>query len=221
MVANAISSGADITILNKSTKEGIYSISYVKEHYYDLGGLISPVEKLYRRDSIDKVRFREDLSIGEDIVFNLSLFNQIDQVQFINFSGYSITDNPNSLTRSKLHGYDARLDEEFQKSWGNIHSAALCDAGIPEDLTTAQCRRGCSVWIFQKIKNLCYNNSPHPKKETFQRIKRLLDENRSAILQEKNPLSPSTHFIIKVCTIFNSARLTYCIFRLIIFCYDK
>ncbi len=213
--AELIKYDADVVVSGTDVNQGIYQISDIIDDYYSFSGFSGPCEKLYKKSILNGVRFRKDLNIGEDIIFNLSVLKNIKTVFYTPYKGYHITNNPTSLTRSGLGKYNFRLDEEWQKQWGDILSAALLEAGISAKSTLAANTNGCSVWIYQKIKNYCYSNCPHPYKEKIRRIKRQLDANRNMILHVTAPTSPRTYKIIKFCVKVKNPHLTYLIFKLL------
>lgn len=206
----------DIVVSGSTMTSGVHSVTEVKENYYNWGGFIGPCEKLYKREKIRGIRFREDLVVGEDIVFNLEVLNQVETIFYTPYQGYTIVENPESLTRGGFGRYNVRFDEEWQKAWGEIHSAALRNAGIPKESTNRANVDGCSVWIFQKIRNYCYSDCPHRFSEKVQRIARQLKQNRDIILQTKSPVSPKTYFVIRLCLMMRSPYLVYFMFKLLI-----
>lgn len=207
---------ADVVVSGTRTESGYYPVSEVTENYYSWGGFFGPCEKLYRREKLDGIRFREDLPVGEDIIFNLEVLRRIERVCYIPYRGYHIVENLESLTRSSSGRYDLRLDEEFQKRWGDILETSLKQAGIPQKTMQEVNDNGCSVWIFQKIKNYCYPDCPHSYRERIRRIRNQLEENREVILRVKTPISPKTHGIVKLCTVLRSPHVAYRIFRLLV-----
>lgn len=67
------------------------------------GFINSPCNKLYLTDIIQKygIRFNEDLSMGEDLIFNLEYINACERISIIQESLYNyISFNSDSLTRS-------------------------------------------------------------------------------------------------------------------------
>lgn len=214
--ASLIAKDADIIVSGNPSVSGVHHIDEIRKNYYHWGGLIGPCEKLYKLDKIRNIRFREDLPIGEDIIFNLEVLKQIESVCYIPYKGYHITSNAESLTRAKLGTYDPRLDEEWQHKWGLIHASALRDAGIVQESITNANTNGCSVWIYQKIKNYCYADCPHSYREKIRRIKRQLDGNRETILRVTSPTSPRTYYMIRLCIHLRSAHIAYLLFRLLV-----
>jgi len=207
---------ADVVVSGQETVNGLHTIQEVREQFYHWGGFSGPCEKLFRREKVKDIRFREDISIGEDLIYNLQTFSRIEYVYYIPYRGYHIVDNPCSLTRSDSRKYSYGLDEEYQRKWGQIQTEALRDAGIAQANTRTANANGCSVWIYQKIKNYCYRDCPHPYAEKARRIKRQLDGNRNTIMAVKKPTSPKTFAVIKLCTILRSPHIAYLIFKLLI-----
>lgn len=207
---------ADVVVSESKEATGFYNVSDVKQNYYRWGGFIGPCQKLYKNSCIKDIRFREDISVGEDIIFNLSVLSKIQSAYYIHYKGYHIVDNPASLTRGKLNKYDYRLDTEYQNKWGQILSEALKQAGILQQMTVDTDNANCSIWIYQKIKNYCYSDCPYCYTERLSRIRNQLNENRDVILSVETPASPRTYFIVKFCMFLNNAHLTYVILKLLI-----
>ena len=207
---------ADVIVSTNTTTSGLFHVSEIKANYYSWGGFVGPCEKLYKRNKIKNIVFREDIPVGEDILFNLEVLKKIETIYYCKYKGYHITNNPESLTRSKRNAYDYQLDEEWQKKWGEAHRLALLEAGIEQELTTEVNKNGCSVWIYQKIKNYCYSDCPHNYKEKILRIQRQLMRNRDVILQVRTPTSLNTFRLIKLCVLLKNPHITYFIFRILV-----
>ena len=209
---------ADVVVSN-SHISGTFSKQEIIERYDELKGFVGPCEKLYNLDVIKGIKFPPNINIGEDIIFNLDVLSVINNAQYIKYKGYFVRDNPNSLTRSYLGKYNPMLDEEYQKWWGDTHSEARRKIGI---VTHEQyTKNNCSVWIYQKICNLCYKDCPHSFNEKLCRIKNQIDSNRNSILSADNPSSPKTHSVIKLCTKLRKPLFTYIVFKAIIFLTKK
>ena len=195
---------------------GKYSSDEIKKRYYELSGFSGPVEKLYRTECVKHIRFNEQLPVGEDIIYNLDVIRMAITVYYSAIYGYVTTENPNSLTRKSNGKYDSRMDEEYQKWWGKIHSNALLSAGISAKSTQSANSNGCSVWIYQKIKNLCYKDCPHNKREIYARITRQLDGNKETLLSVKHPTSYKTYAVIRLCLALRNPKIIYLIFKFLI-----
>lgn len=173
--------------------------------------------KLYKIEKIRQLRFREDIPIGEDIVYNFAVLRQIDNAYFSDLGGYIVNNqNENSLTRAPQGKYDYRMDEEYQSWWGKIQREELEKTGIDIKMTEEQKVNGCSVWIFQKIMNLCYEDCPHSKEERLARIDRQIKNNRKAILRARHPSSPKTYAVILMCVLVNRPRFTFALFNILL-----
>lgn len=55
--------------------------------------------KLYRRSAIENVRFREELTIGEDMLFLVDLLPHISNAVELEYAGYGYYQNPKGLMR--------------------------------------------------------------------------------------------------------------------------
>lgn len=81
--------------------EGVFSLDKLGEEYpgiFHNSILNSPCNKLYIRDKI-KVRFPENLSLGEDLIFNLEYMRKIKKIAFVKESLYDYIIHPGSLNR--------------------------------------------------------------------------------------------------------------------------
>lgn len=62
--------------------------------------------KLYKRTVIDKVRFRENISIGEDMLFLIDLLPKLGKITEISYKGYGYFQNPKgAMNRTFVPGY--------------------------------------------------------------------------------------------------------------------
>lgn len=62
--------------------------------------------KLYQRSVIGNVRFRENITIGEDMLFLVDLLPKADQIVEISYKGYGYYQNPKgAMNRAFLPGY--------------------------------------------------------------------------------------------------------------------
>ena len=78
-----------------------YSINQLKNHFVAIlhTELLSPPwNKIYKKVIIGSNRFREDISFGEDLMFNIKYLNKCETISFINESPfYHEKENENSL----------------------------------------------------------------------------------------------------------------------------
>lgn len=64
------------------------------------GYLNSPCNKIYLREYVKGIQFDENLSMGEDLLFNLDVLNIVEKITILPDAWYYIIEgNPNSLTR--------------------------------------------------------------------------------------------------------------------------
>lgn len=211
-IESHINFDADI-VVSSTEKSGAYLKSEILKNEGEFVGFGGPVCKLYKRKVIGSTRFREEIKIGEDIIFNLEILKKTENIYYITYDGYHIRYNPNSLTRSHFGRYTERLDEEYQKWWGDTHRKARAELGLKE--TQANFSNECSVWIYQKIQNLCYKDCPHSFVEKLRRINNQLVNNRERIMEADNPVSPKTHIIVKFCVALRHPIFAYYMFKII------
>lgn len=62
-----------------------------------------PFTKLFSAEKIKKVRFDENISIGEDTIFALEAIGCSNNIHFINRCLYNYYSNPHSVTNAKYH----------------------------------------------------------------------------------------------------------------------
>lgn len=60
-----------------------------------------PVTKVYRRDVIGNILFKEEIKIGEDTIFNLEVFSKANSIKIIENCLYNYVHNEDSLTQIK------------------------------------------------------------------------------------------------------------------------
>ena len=88
---------------------------------------------LYRRSAIEQIRFREDLSIGEDMMFLMDLLTQISRVSITEYRGYFYRINeqgamlkpfkPSYMDEIKSWELACRLvEKEFPSQKGRVYS---------------------------------------------------------------------------------------------------
>lgn len=85
---------ANVYVANEFLKDGI------------LKGNSRCWSKLYSRLAIGEIRFRENLTIGEDMLFLIDLLQSVDQVVEISYKGYGYFQNPKgTMNRAFLPRY--------------------------------------------------------------------------------------------------------------------
>ncbi len=104
----------------------------IKEFEYIYRVFASPCNKLYRKDKIVE-KFREDLDIGEDLLFNIKYLENIEKISVTDKCLYNVClDNENSLNRKfREDRLDVNLDltdieiQFCKKMYNNIESDFL------------------------------------------------------------------------------------------------
>ena len=78
---------------------------------------MSPWAKFYRKDIIDNnnIKFRLNLKLGEDSIFNYQYISKIDKIIIVGCIGYKYYQNYDSAT----HCYSENRYEEYMK-WGRV-----------------------------------------------------------------------------------------------------
>ena len=118
LVGCAIENQSDVVVCNyieiSENKKNIVNSKYKYKHtsldqYNSLKNYlidyISPAvwDKIYKKDIIKKIKFDEQFSIGEDILFCLEVFLNSTKVTFINESLYKYNQNNNSTMHNLSH----------------------------------------------------------------------------------------------------------------------
>lgn len=77
------------------------NVNDIDKEYYNIFGktiLNAPWNKLYRKDKI-KEKYMEELSLGEDLIFNLHNIRQMKRISFLQESLYNYVINENGLNK--------------------------------------------------------------------------------------------------------------------------
>lgn len=125
-------------------------------HCRGLGGLCSPVNKLFRRNRLETLRFRRDVSWGEDMIFSLHYLTAASSFSLLPESLYVVYDNsPGSLT----HRYDPRGFHDAQAQAEELF--AYTKQGAQEEV---QRIIGSYLWLcyMECVRKLCLRSGlPH------------------------------------------------------------
>lgn len=94
---------------NVSEKAVIQKITYNAQRYLKeaiLRGNSRCWSKLYRREIFDRIRFPEDLTIGEDMLFLVRMLPFVDKIVELDYRGYGYFRNPEgAMNRNFTPGY--------------------------------------------------------------------------------------------------------------------
>ena len=63
--------------------------------------ITGPVAKLIKKSILDTIRFNENLSIGEDLLFNIEIALKVKKIKICDGVVYNYTNNPNSAMHSE------------------------------------------------------------------------------------------------------------------------
>lgn len=166
--------GADLAMEGCSTNRDFVGEKQMMDFLYmglRSGSLNSPI-KMYRHDLIrsGKLRFDEDVSLGEDLLFNIEFVGSIDKVACVNDVMYHVRPVEGSLSRS----YRPSKYQEL----------ALVHSRMGELLAKYADRRMESLRAYLKIKSLvsCVNNYYKPdyhgsRKYAHMRINEIVNAN--------------------------------------------
>ncbi|MCQ2096647.1 MAG: glycosyltransferase [Fibrobacter sp.] len=211
-IENLLQFDADVVASNEKL-EGLFSIDFVKKNFHNTKAFIAPYAKLYKRCKVSKIKFKEDLPIGEDRIYNLEILQNIQNVYLTKYQGYFINEtNSASLTRGLAGHYSKIWDEEYQTQWISTLHKFLNDAqiSIKESNNTA-------VIFYYKIRNLCYKDCPYTFFEKKQRIKTICQRHKAKILSTKNPCSKKLHMMAKFLVAIDSPSFTYIFFKTLLY----
>ena len=129
----AADSGARSSKVSTEQAETYEAGTYLREEL--LNGNSRCWSKLYRREIMEKVRFREQLTIGEDMLFLVQLLPYINRIVETEYAGYGYYQNPTGainrkftpryldqitcwqLAREEILHMDASLDPQVTALW--------------------------------------------------------------------------------------------------------
>lgn len=131
--------------------------------YYSLS---SPCCRLYSINIIRKnnLRFDENVSYQEDLLFNLLYINHIENIQLLNFFGYYYVQHDDSSS-SKYHQNFGYNDELFQKLTLLIKKAD--DKVIVDEFVMNT--------MMKRLSNIFHINSPFSKEKKMDEIKNIFN----------------------------------------------
>lgn len=197
---------------------GTYSIDKVKKNFYELGGFGSLIGKLYKYDSIGNTIFDENLKTGEDLIFNLNLFNKINKIKYIQYSGYNVHENNESLTNIMASQYSPFYDIDYHNYWVTRLRSEKINAGLDADYIKIRDGMYASIIMFQMLKNLFAKANPYDYSEKIQNIKKILnyEYDRNGVLTCKKPLSRKTNCLIKCLIRIRNAHIAYLIIKWVV-----
>lgn len=197
---------------------GRYSIDEVRKSFYELNGFSGPCAKLYKTKVIEtnKIKFDEGLKVGEDLIFNLNLFNYINYVEYISYVGYNVHTNWDSLTHTIIKKWSELYCVEYQKYWKERLNNELLCAGIPEHDIKKASERSASVIVYQMLRNLFVPENPYGYKDRLKNIKSILGfkEKIDEVMRCKEPVSKKTSMLVKFIVRMRSAHIAYFVMRL-------
>lgn len=120
-----------------SMADGSYSFMEIKSHFsemYRATYLNSPCNKLYKRSQIEGIRFDKNISLGEDLIFNLEYMQRCDRISILSdmLYVYILSDDLSLTTKYYANGFEMAqtVIEQIEKFLGpdfyEIQRDALC-----------------------------------------------------------------------------------------------
>ncbi len=158
-------SDADVAECGAGTVRVIDDMSIFLLRRTSIGGWINIINKLYRRSSVGKFRFRTGLAFEEDFFYNYEINAAIKRKVLVAESFYNYRPNPNSATSAlNLKKYFASASERIRLS-----SEVFLNAGrIPKDKETAfRSELAKDAYRMMIRKNLKKNKNAKERKELF------------------------------------------------------
>lgn len=92
-IESHINFDADV-VVSGTEKSGAYLKNEILKNEGEFVGFGGPWKKLYKKELISNTRFREEIKIGEDIIFNLEILKKTENIYYITYDGYHIRYNP-------------------------------------------------------------------------------------------------------------------------------
>lgn len=142
------------------------------EHLFD-GLLAGPVCKLFDRNIIEThhIRFPENISWGEDLIFNYTYFEYIDKIKGVSSSLYHVIKQNNSLTTNAK--YDFFLTDISKKLWQSV-SLFLHKKSISNPDLDALMAWYYAILLFKQIKGVMYVHDRLSFKERYERMREIV-----------------------------------------------
>lgn len=108
-----INQKVEINCIENTTISGQEMIVDFMQKYYLFWLVSSPWGKLYKKMYIPRSGFDKDISLGEDLKFNIAYFKNISNIKVISESLYNYYDNDYSLTKVYKKGNYEAIDNIY------------------------------------------------------------------------------------------------------------
>lgn len=169
--------------------------------YYSLS---SPCSRVYSKRIVDdyQIKFNENVSYQEDLLFNLEYIEYINYVQLIDYYGYYYVqhNNSSSLKYHDNFNYSLELFDKIVKMIRNQDDKKIVDEFIFHT-------------YMKKISNIFHNDAPYTKSQISFELKNIFNDNyfnsiRFYIL--KSPIN----LLLKTLLYFKKRDLLYYYFKI-------
>ena len=129
--------------------------------------------KLYKKESIGKVKFNENLKVGEDALFNIEITKNINKFYMLNKNLYNYVFNNESVVRKYDENYVVKYLEAMKVTMRYINEQYKNDEEIIKNLSNY-----IAYHVLLIIVNYCVNPKRQLKvKEQLQSIKHVCNIN--------------------------------------------
>lgn len=169
--------------------------------YYSLS---SPCCRVYSKKIVEghKIKFNENVSYQEDLLFNLDYLNYVKEVQLIDYFGYFYVqhEGSSSLKFHKNFGYNTELFEKLVRLIQNKEDEIIVHEFIFQT-------------FMKRIANIFHRDSNFGKKQVKSALKNVLEDSYFSIIRSYIHQS-SVNFLLKKLLFFKSTTGLYFYFRL-------
>ena len=141
-----LNSEKTVSFSEVNTSTAIDDICYLKRPYPSIE-ITSVWGTLYSREAIDSIRFREDVSIGEDFIFNIEVIERLDKVVYLSNSDYGYFIN----SEGAMYGKVSRTKIDSVK--GFISFLSTHSSPYEEDITNRLVNISIVILLMIPIQN--------------------------------------------------------------------
>lgn len=135
--------------------------------------LVGPVAKLYNRRLVDNIRFDENMTVAEDIVYNPDVLCHAQTVRTICYAGYNVTSHPMSTTHLIHTRYSKLLEHNADRTIDKNVAAAKQRWGVWRPEPPHQSGGGTAIRYYLEITNIVRPGSPNSFREACKAIRNI------------------------------------------------
>lgn len=173
--------------------------------------------KLYLTSIAKTIEFDKDLKFGEDIVYNIGYLKEVTSIKTIDYCGYSLRKNMDSVTNASSRSYRDRAEHGYTLISDKIENARR-DLGVSEEWLQNSKKKGIPLLYFKEVTNLFSSGTPYSFCEAVEKI-RLIHNDKPFIqtIREKSFKNLSTaERISKLCVTINNPFCVALIIKLVL-----